>query len=158
MWMISNYILCFSSLSHPQLEELANTCTDALAGLPHDHCAKYLVYRLAEANALLGRRDELRQLWERYRNYFDGKIDQNEYFRLKDRFLVDQIPAIVYALRDGRGRDYRKAIRSLRRQRYLDPLPFRLPTQSQQHFPRWLLWVLFWILLMIISQFSRNSQ
>ena len=63
MWMITNYILTLSCFRHEQLRERYNSARDALAGLPHDHCAKYLAHVQAEACALLGNRNDFLERW-----------------------------------------------------------------------------------------------
>ncbi|HSQ79124.1 MAG TPA: tetratricopeptide repeat protein, partial [Candidatus Bathyarchaeia archaeon] len=55
MWMATNYVLTLSRRRPDELRERYESARDALAGLPHDHCAKYLAHIQAEACALLGR-------------------------------------------------------------------------------------------------------
>ena len=49
MWSLANYIQTLSRFRGRDLEELTATCRDALADLPHDHCARYLACMQAEA-------------------------------------------------------------------------------------------------------------
>jgi hypothetical protein len=48
MCAVANYVLCFSRRKTMDLQEVLSTCTDALAGLAHDNCAKYLAHVQAE--------------------------------------------------------------------------------------------------------------
>ena len=59
MWMVGNYSLTLSCFRRDQLQERFNSARDALAGLPHDHCAKYLAHIQAEACALLGNKQAI---------------------------------------------------------------------------------------------------
>jgi len=51
MSVVANYTSCCPALWSSQLRHVRSTCRDALAGLPHDHCARFLVHAQAEACA-----------------------------------------------------------------------------------------------------------
>ena len=159
MWMVTNYVLCFSKLRRAHLEELASTCSDALEGLEHDHCAKYLAHRLAEAAALLDTRDEFLKTWRTYRNYFDTKLETREYFRNRDKYLLGQISEMAEALDAGRIRDYQKAVNRLKRKSYTSLWTYKLKTSFGGKTSWWrFAWILVWMLLWILSRFLNNSQ
>jgi hypothetical protein len=63
MWAVANYVLCFSRRKTVDLQEVLSTCADALAGLTHDNCAKYLAHVQAEMCALLGDAAGFRRTW-----------------------------------------------------------------------------------------------
>src|SRR6202007_17711 len=88
MWAVANYVNSLPGMRGKHLGEIRSSCRDALAGLPHDHCAKYLVHREAEACALLGDEKGLLGVWEQHRNYFDGKLEDAEGFGVRRRVLL----------------------------------------------------------------------
>lgn len=94
MWMATNYVLSLSCFQHDQLQERYDSTRDALAGLPHDHCAKYLTHVQAEACALLGDKEKFLECWTSYSRYLDGKVKEEEYFRPRDRHLLANIPKL----------------------------------------------------------------
>ena len=73
MWMVGNYSLTLSCFRRDQLQERFNSACDALAGLPHDHCARYLAHIQAEACALLGNNSNFLDTWNSYARYFDAR-------------------------------------------------------------------------------------
>jgi hypothetical protein len=95
MWVLANYQLCLSRLRRDDLQEVIATCRGALAGLPHDHCARYLAYMEAEACALGGDKPGLMDAWNRYARYFEGLPDKEEFFPAHQRYLVHEIPDAV---------------------------------------------------------------
>ena len=103
MWMVANYVVSLPGSRRNRLEERYNSARDALAGLPHDHCAKYLAHVLAEACALLGRKEAFLETWESQAGYFDGTLGQGEFFKPKDRYLLAGIPEMAEDL-ERRGR------------------------------------------------------
>jgi hypothetical protein len=98
-----------SRFGRRDLEEVIATCRDALADLPHDHCARYLACRQAEACALVGDKEGLLAVWRDRRGYFDGELKKSEYFKESQKHLIYDIPDIIEALQ----RDDRKAYRNL---------------------------------------------
>jgi predicted Zn-dependent protease len=158
MWTVTNYVLCFSGRLRNHLEELASTCADALAGLEHDHCAKYLAHRLLHSEALLGRRDDFLKHWQAYRNYFDQKLEKNEYFRAREKYLLDRIHEMGEALEAGRFRDYDKAVRSLQWKRWIGSTELSQPVILGRRWSWWrLAWILLWLLL-VLNRFFTDSH
>ena len=95
MWMVANYMLSLSYFQRDQLEERYRSSQDALAGLPHDHCARYLAHLQAEACALSGNQSNFLDTWHTYARYFDGKLVDGEFFGPKDRHLCTSIPKLA---------------------------------------------------------------
>jgi predicted Zn-dependent protease len=155
MWVIANYIVCCPGMRSHQLKEVRSTCRDALAGLPHDHCARYLAFRLAEACALLGDQDGFRETWKQYRAYFDGKLENDEFFEVKRRYLLADIPVMARLLENNERPLFRKKIWSLRWER----LTLRNPGSKQGVNLRWwwLVFVLLWILIQILRNMSNGN-
>jgi hypothetical protein len=160
MWVIANYAMGFSGIGS-KLKELRSTCQEALAGLPHDHCARYLAYREAEACALLGDRKGFLECWSRHREYFDGKLEEGEWFEAKRRYLMADLPALARFLENNEIRNYRAQLRRLRWEGFKLSLPSaRVPNGS--NVPnginwRWLWWVI-WLLIVLLSQLFRDSN
>jgi hypothetical protein len=105
MWVLANYLLCIPRLRRVDLEEVIATCRDALAELPHDHCARYLAYMEAEACALAGDKPGLTTVWDKYTRHFEGLPDKGEFFPKSLEYLVDDLPVAVRLAhqQDGRG-------------------------------------------------------
>ena len=95
MWVLANYQLCLSRLRRDDLKEVIATCRAALAGLPHDHCARYLAYMEAEACALAGDKSGLIEAWNRYAPYFEGLPDKEDFFPTNQRYIVHEISDAV---------------------------------------------------------------
>jgi len=138
MWAVANYIVNCSGVSSRQLKEIRSSCSDALAGLPHDHCARFLAYRLAEACALLGDEEGLRDTWNKYQTYFDGKLEQQEFFEVKRRYLMADLPTIARLLESDERRLYRRKVRQL----WWDGLKVGMPRLDARIDARW-----WWLLL-----------
>jgi predicted Zn-dependent protease len=119
MWVVANYVMCFSASREKDLQEIFSSCRDALAGLPHDHCAKYLVHLAAEACVLLDDPQGFLKIWNEHRDYFDGKLENNEWFETKRRHLLDKLPNMARFLEQNEKRLYRKAVRRLRLKHFL---------------------------------------
>lgn len=159
MWTIANYVLCFPMLQQSDVKDLSSTCSDALAGLEHDHCAKYLAHRLLQTDALLGRQDEFQKHWQRYRNYFDGKLESKEYFRVKERYLLEVIPMMGSLLEGGQLREYGKAVRRLRWKRFATIMQLNQPTVFGR---RWswgrVAWIIGWFLFLVLSRLLSDRR
>ncbi len=154
MWVVTNYVMCLSTRRPKQLREMLSTCRDALAGLPHDHCAKFLAHVQAEACALLGDRKALRETCDRYQSYFDGKLEKGEWFLAKRKYLLADVPIMARALRDNDQSMYKRIRRSLRWKQFTGgpQLTKRTGTTS---IGRW--WWIIWLLIMLLSQLLRNN-
>jgi predicted Zn-dependent protease len=114
LWMIGNYVGCFSGIWTKSLSEVQSICRDALSGLPHDHSTRYLVHVQAEASALLGDEDAFRATCEEHQTYFDGELSDEEWFRDDRRHLLEDIPALAACLKDDRRWPYRATLWRLR--------------------------------------------
>ena len=80
LWMVTNYVNCFSRSDKRAWSGIRENCKDALAGLHHDHCAKYLAHILAATCAAQEDLNGFRETWNSYRYYFSGKCNQGEWF------------------------------------------------------------------------------
>ena len=154
MWVIANYVICLSGMSRRWIQELRTTCYEALAGLPHDHCARYLAYREAEACVLLGDREGFLECWSRHNEYFDGKLEEGEWFEAKRRYLMAELPALARDLRNNELGNYKAKARRLRWERFKLKLPEGRPARNVNVRWWWLLWIVLWVLIQIL----RNNQ
>ena len=114
MWSLANYMLCLSRFRRGHLEEVIATCRDALADLPHDHCARYLACMQAEACALMGNQEGLLAVWGDRRGYFDGEVKNGEYFKPSQKHLLSDLPEMARALERNDHKAYRKLVWRLR--------------------------------------------
>ena len=153
MWTIANYVLCLSALHPKRLREMFSTCRDGLAGLPHDQCAKYLVHRQAEACALLGDTNAFRETYSAYRNYFNGKLETGEWFEVRRKYLLDELPVMARFLEENNLGKYSRKLWGLRWKRFSQSLKFPKLSRGDIR-ARWV-WILLW-LLWLLFQFSRN--
>jgi len=154
MWVIANYVMCLSALRKNQLHETLLTCRDALAGLPHDHCAKYLVHRQAEACALLGDKTALSETWKEHRNYFNGKLEKAEWLETKRRHLLLDVPIMARALQENNLSLYKQMLRSLRWKRISWEFPVPKPSDKQVNVRWWwILWLLLWLAIQALRSF-----
>jgi predicted Zn-dependent protease len=112
MWAITNYILASPGRNRSDLERVATTCRDALTMLPHDHCARFLAHKQAEAYALLGDEKSFLNTWNSYRHYFGSDPTKGEFF--KNMHLLADVPAMAHTLQQGDTLAYRKLLRELR--------------------------------------------
>ena len=147
MWAVANYVNSLTGARAKQLEEVSSACRDALAGLPHDHCAKYLVHRQAEACALLGDRQGLLETWKQYRNYFDGKLEKSEWFETRRRYLLGDLVILARSLEENNRKMYNKVLRSLRWKKIAGRLQLQ-NTSGRKANLRW--WWVIWVLFMLL--------
>jgi len=153
MWVIANYVMCLAGMTRKRTKELRSTCHEALAGLPHDHCARYLAYREAEACVLQGDQAGFSECWSRHREYFDSQPEKGEWFETKRRYLMAALPAVARHLESGEVRKYKALARSLRWQWFKSNLPsVRLPKGLRRWW--WLIWFIF-MLLRIIQESTK---
>jgi hypothetical protein len=146
MWVLTNYLLCTPRYTGKQLREVLATCRDGLAGLPPDHCAKYLAHVLAEVYAALGDVAGFRETWEHYRNYFTGSVDGSEYFEDRRRYLLDDIPQLTELLQQGKMTRFRMACWKLRMRQILIGSPSLRSSGSHSNFR-----LSFWWALLVIG-------
>lgn len=114
MWAVANYVMCFSPRRSSHLREVVSSCRDALVGLPHDHCAKYLVHRQAEACALLRDEAGFQQVCQKHANYLTGKLEPGEWFDSRSKHLLADLPVMARALRQRELALYRRTLRAVR--------------------------------------------
>jgi len=153
MWVVANYVGCLSAIWPSGLKEIAAASRDALRDLPHDHCARYLAHVNAEACALLGDKQGLREIWNQYRSYFDCEAKKDEWFEPRRRPLLTEIPELVGFLEQNRDLKYRWAVLRMRWRpiaRYLNP---RRRLIRSIPIPWWTLLILAWTLIQLV----RNS-
>jgi hypothetical protein len=117
MWSIANYMLALPRFRERDLQEVISTCRDALNDLAHDHCASYLAHMQAEACALAGDKQGLREVWEARRGYFGAAPKTGEYFRKRDEHLRHNIPDLLKALQQDNRKAYRKLVWKMRLKR-----------------------------------------
>jgi len=152
MWAVANYVNSLMGMRAKQLGEVRSTCRDALAGLPHDHCAKYLVHRQAEACALLGDEKGFMETWNQYRNYFDGKLEKTEWFETRRRYLLTDLIILARAMEENNRKMYRKMLRSLRWKRIVGKLQLENGGGKKASIRWWwVIWVLFMLLRLLFQ-------
>jgi hypothetical protein len=100
LWLVASYTSCFNGLRPGHLLELRGLCTEALAVLPHDPCARYIAHVGAEASALLGDTQGFLATWKRDRRYFDGECSEEEWFPQARRHLLEDIPRMAGLLEE----------------------------------------------------------
>jgi hypothetical protein len=108
MWSLANYVQSLSRFRRQDLKEVLATCNEALADLPHDHCARYLSYMQAEACALLNDKQGLLSVWKDSSAYFDGDPGKDEYFKSDEKYLIYEIPRVVESLQHDDRSAYRQ--------------------------------------------------
>jgi len=151
MWVVANYVNSLTGFGSQQLQEVRAACHDALAGLPHDHCAKYLVHREVEACALLGDEAGLLETWKQQRSYFNGKLEQGEWFESKRKYLLGDLLVLARSAQESNGKMYRKILRSLRWKRIIRNFQLENPKSNVNLRWWWVIWILF-MLFRLISQ------
>lgn len=154
MWVVANYVICFSALRASDLKEVLSSCRDALAGLPHDHCAKYLVHLQAETCTLLGDRAGFLKVWNDQRRYFDGKLEKDEWFENKRKHLLNDLPLMARYLEQNELGLYKKTLRKLRWKHFFPETPAQGFGNIKMN-PAWLIWLLL-MLLFLASQLLQN--
>lgn len=150
MWAVANYVNSVSGFGKARLEKIRQACRDALAGLPHDHCAKYLAHRLMEACALLSDQAGVKETWHGYRNYFNGKLEEGEWFAQRRSALLTEALVLARALEDD-AKLYKKTVRGMRRRVIFEKLQFTGSRESRTNganFQLW--WILPWVLFLLI--------
>jgi len=156
MWAVANYVNSLTGMRKSQLEKVRDACRDALAGLPHDHCAKYLVHRLLEAYALLGDDKRTLQTWKEQRSYLDGKLAQGEWFSARRKYLLTEAIALGRSLEDNHQKIYRRVVRGLRWRVFVEQLHFSGSGGGVRTTARW--WWLIWLLLLLLRALFQNPR
>ena len=152
MSVVANYVSSLSALRTITLRERGASAGDALRILPHDHCARYLAHVRAEACALMGDKEGLRDTWNRYSSYFDCKEKAGEWFPPGLRYLLTDIPSLVRYLQQNESGLYRRAVWGLRWRNFLRLFGVRRLGRTAI-FPIlwWAILILFWILLQLFQ-------
>jgi predicted Zn-dependent protease len=156
MWTITNLVACYNTFRRKQVCEMAATCHDALAGLPHDHCARFLAHVEAESYALLGDKKAFLETWQRYKTtYFTGATKEGEWFQNARGNLLNDIPVMAGYLEN----DQWVKARMLRWRWLWRQNAFKIPVikRSQGNSNvniRWIIWLI-WLLLML-ARFAAN--
>ncbi len=148
MWVVANYVIASNGSSKRQLLDVRSACRDALAGLPHDHCARFLAYMEAESCALLGDKQAFLETWKRNKEYLDGQLNQGEYFDSKRKYLMADLPELERYLRNNQRWNYRQTLWRLRRSRL--GLQFGEPAKRwvrKIRLRRW--WWIIWVLIVL---------
>lgn len=149
MWAIGNYVNSLRGIGGGTLREVRDTSRDSLAGLAHDHCAKYLAHRGLEACALLGDEKGLQEAWNDYRSYFSGNVEEGEWFVERKRYLLEMAPALARALEANDRKTYRKNRRRLWWKAIVGRLRFNGSAGHKgAYVARW--WWLIWVLIMLL--------
>ena len=156
MWVVANYIQTFPSGGRANLEEMRAACRDALARLPHDHCARYLAHVQAECCARLKDTQGFLDTWNRYRAYFDCREKPNEWFENKRKYLLTDIPMMARYLEQNRPDLYRKVIRGWRGRRITELLQVRFERRDIK-FAWWWLFVIGWLVLQLLLHFINTE-
>ena len=99
MYCVANYVLTLSR--EEDWKEIISASSAALAGLPHDHCAKYLAHMLAESSVQLADTPGFQTTWETFRGYFTGGLNEGEFFESGRENLLSTIPELGQALEAG---------------------------------------------------------
>jgi tetratricopeptide (TPR) repeat protein len=121
MWMLANYLISLPRLTTAMRNEVVATCSDGLATLTHDHCARYLVYMGAEACVLSRDRDGLLAIWETYARYFEDSPKKDEFFPMWQRYLIADIPVAVRLFSKPTGKGYKRLLFKLHTKRLWNP-------------------------------------
>ncbi len=152
MWMIANYVGCFSSVEAKSLREVRSLCKEALSTLPHDHNARYLAHVQAEAEALLGDEDGFRRIWKEQQGYFDGELSENEWFHSERLYLREEIPALAQYLETNQRSRYRRTLWRLRWKNARRELRSLALARTARKIP----FAIWWLLFIMTSAFLAN--
>jgi len=155
MWAIGNYVNSLTGIGPGTLREVRDACRDALAGLAHDHCAKYLAHRQVEACAMLSDEKALLETWKDYREYFSGKVEQGEWFVDWRRYLLGDVVIAGRALEENDRKTYRKIRRGFWWRAVRERIRIKGPSVDRSGgLVRW--WWLIWLQLMLMRAFFQS--
>jgi hypothetical protein len=159
MWAVANYVLCVSRRKTVDLQEVLSTCTDSLASLTHDHCAKYLAHVQAEMCALLGDAEAFRTTWLKHKGYFTGELEKGEWFEGRHRHLLSDIPRLAGLLERSQIAQFRTASQELCQKQFSVPpvatTGENLPVTGGM--PAWLWLILIWMAVSALGQFFSQT-
>jgi len=157
MWMVANYVMCFPRGGSEHSRVVLAACQDALANLPHDHCAKYLAHVQAEMCASLGDTEAFRQTWVKHRDYFSGKLEESEWFESRRRHLLGDIPCMGRLLDQNQTQLFWQARRELGKKQASSLQPSTGGAGARTRVPGWLWWILFWTVIQVLSSLSNKT-
>lgn len=148
-----SYVACFPRHGEKNLRAIFSICRTALAQLAHDRYAKYLAHVQAQACALLGDRTAFLQTWKEQRRYFTGQLEASEWFDVKYRDLLHDIPHMAEMLEQSRTGEFQEACSALRQNR-----PVQVIGDIVRPIPVWA-WamVLYLLLRAIMSLFGQKD-
>jgi len=155
MWAIGNYVNSLTKINLGTLRDVRDACRDALAGLPHDHCAKYLAHRQVEACAMLSDEKTLLETWKEHREYFSGKVEEGEWFVDRRRYLLGDVLIAGRALEENDRKAYRKIRRGFWWRAVRERIRIEGPSVDRSGgLVRW--WWLIWLLGMLVRAFLQS--
>jgi len=157
MWMVANYVICFPRHARKHFRVVLSACQDALAGLPHDHCAKYLAHVQAEMCASLGDTEAFRQTWLRHRHYFSGKLEESDWFESQRKHLLADIPCMGRLLEQNQTKLFWEARRDMGRKQGSLPQHSTGGGRAGDKLPWWVLWPLLWLAIQAPSSLSNKT-
>jgi hypothetical protein len=150
MWVVATYISCFSRTDQSSWNEVLSTCKDALAGIQHDHCAKYLAHVQAEICAAQGDSGGFRESFQKHRAYFTGQYHDSEWFDPRRIRLLKDIPAMAALLERQEMELFRQKCGELRTEHVNQPSS-TASGRARISGPWWWIWLLLWFLSMVAT-------
>jgi len=154
MWMVANYIACFSPTDQSSWNEVLLTCKDALAGIPHDHCAKYLAHVQAEICAVQGNLKAFRETWKEHPAYFTGQRHDSEWFDSRRIHLLKDIPEMAALLEKNQNQSFFEKCGELRNKQAVNPPYSTTANSAGSSNTWWWIWSL-WLLLSLLAHSFR---
>jgi tetratricopeptide (TPR) repeat protein len=133
----------YSGIFPTHLQEIRAACARALAGLPHDHCARYLAHVQAEACALLDDKEGFLATWTEHRGYFDREGSKGEWFQHDRRHLLEDIPKMAQLLEQNARWKYRTTLWRLRWGQLYRTILSSHPARAARRIPLVVWWLLF---------------
>jgi hypothetical protein len=156
MWVVANYVHSFVRRKKADCRQVLSECRDALAGLRHDHSARYLAHVRAEMCAVLGDLDAFRETWVKHRNYFTGEPVTQEWFEDARLHLVTEVPRLGSLLEQGKTEELRQGCRQLARQLNAAPPSPPTPSARTDGLPWWWLIPILFVLSRIVGELNKR--
>ena len=155
MWAIANYVNSLTGIGPGTLREVRDACRDALGGLSHDHTAKYLAHRQAEACTMLGDKTALLEEWNEYREYFSGKVEEGEWFEEGRKYLLGDVVIAGRALQEDDRQMYGKMRRGFWWKAFRRRMRIEGPSVDRSGgLARW--WWLIWLIILLLRALMRS--
>jgi hypothetical protein len=158
MWMVANYVTCFPRHAPKHFRVVLSACQDALAGLPHDHCAKYLAHVQAEMCASLGDTEAFRQTWVRHRHYFNGKLEESDWFESQRKHLLADIPCLARLLKQNQTERFMRVHGDLGRKQGASLALSTSGAGEGPKIPWWLWWPLLWTAIHALESLLKQTS